>query len=342
VGTKKRIQFRDKSGEQMIIENLYDEILIKPVKDGGNTLYIVSGYASGALATKHMTQVLETMHKQINIRLVIGMFPQITRLQNIPLNHGVFKRLATSDYPTLFECRYVTETPKVHIKAYAWYKNEQPLCGYLGSANYTQLAFSSRQREAVLPCDAVAIKGYFDTLWDNALDCRESKADQLIADFVQSQQIVTETTVPSTINIINTADTNSSSISLLYKGEVPKSSGLNWGIRGDKPSRPSKDEAYIHVPAGIVKTGFFPDMGEEFNVATDDDRTLTLKLVSGDIGKDLHSVPRNKDIGLYFRNRLNLPSGTLITREHLENYGRTNIKFVRINDEEYFLDFSVS
>jgi HKD family nuclease len=54
--------------------------------------------------------------------------------------------------------------PPVHSKVYAWYKNDEPFIGFIGSANYTQKAFGTNQREVMTSSDARDGFNYFESL----------------------------------------------------------------------------------------------------------------------------------------------------------------------------------
>lgn len=58
-------------------------------------------------------------------------------------------------------------------------------------------------------------------------------------------------------------------------------------------------------------------------------------------GKAIHTLHNNSLIGVYFRKRLGVPLGEKVTMEHLIKYGRTYIDFYKIDDENYYMDFSV-
>jgi len=45
--------------------------------------------------------------------------------------------------------------------------------------------------------------------------------------------------------------------------------------------------------------------------------------------------------GEYFRNRLGLPNGAFGSKEDLLKYGRTDVAFYKLDDEQFFMDFSV-
>ncbi len=60
-----------------------------------------------------------------------------------------------------------------------------------------------------------------------------------------------------------------------------------------------------------------------------------------DNGKAIHTPHNNSIIGEYFRKRLGVPLGDPVKMEHLLQYGRTDIDFYKIDDENYYMDFSV-
>lgn len=111
---------------------------------------------------------------------------------------------------------------------------------------------------------------------------------------------------------------------------------MNWGQREHR----NPNEAYIPLPRKIAKSGFFPLDNKHFTVLTDDRHQLILRVEQqGD--KAITTPARNSDLGEYFRNRMNLPNGTFINRSHLDSYGRIDVTFVKLDDETYFMDFSV-
>lgn len=116
---------------------------------------------------------------------------------------------------------------------------------------------------------------------------------------------------------------------------VPQRSGLNWGQR---PGR-EPNQAYLSVPVDIQRSGFFPDRGEEFIVECDDG--FTMKCVrSQDNGKAIESPTDNSIIGIYFRNRLGVRPGHMVTVDHLHAYGRTSVDIHYRNNHLFYLDFS--
>jgi hypothetical protein len=58
-------------------------------------------------------------------------------------------------------------------------------------------------------------------------------------------------------------------------------------------------------------------------------------------GKAIETPDNNSILGLYFRKRLGVRSGYLVTINHLYNYGRTSVDIYYKNHLEYYLDFSI-
>ena len=122
--------------------DLFDKVLINPINSGGNNLFIVSGYATSAMAFHHLN-FLKSQDKDIKINLIVGMCPT----DGLSLsNHLGFQQLVNNDFPRLFNCSYISRPPSVHSKVYAWFQDDRPISAFICSANYTQNAFSNRQK----------------------------------------------------------------------------------------------------------------------------------------------------------------------------------------------------
>ncbi len=118
---------------------------------------------------------------------------------------------------------------------------------------------------------------------------------------------------------------------------VPFRSGLNWGQR---PNR-NQNQAYLSISSDIQRSGFFPEIGVLFNIKCDDGYEM-LCVRAQQNGKGLHSRPSNSILGAYFRKRLNLLDGQLVTIFHLNNYGRQTVDITKRDDGSYYFDFSVA
>ena len=132
-------------------------------------------------------------------------------------------------------------------------------------------------------------------------------------------------------------DNNTVSLSLLSnRGDVPSSSSLNWGQRDKR----DPNQAYIPLPAKVAKTGFFPLNKRYFTVVADDGECFIMRVEQAN-DKAITTPGDNSELGRYFRNRLGLHEGDLVTKRDLEAYGRADIVFKKLDDEHFLMDFSI-
>lgn len=325
----------------MISDDLFKKVLINPAKNGCNELYIVSGYATSAMAFHHL-DLLKTLDKDISINLLVGMCPT----DGISLsNHRGFQQLMEKDFPTNFKCSYIMKNPSVHSKTYSWFSDDKPVFGFVGSANYTQNAFGNKQRELVGSCDPVESKVYFDSLIDDSIYCIHSETENFVKVFhdkyylrrKKAKELLPEIEEIEAFEDI--AGLASLKVSLLDRtGEIQNKAGLNWGQRKGR----DPNQAYIQLSPDVYKSNFFPLKTIHFTVLTDDDKTLICtRAQKNDFGATIETPHNNSLLGEYFRNRLGLPNGSFVKTQDLINYGRTDVTFYKIDDENYYLDFSV-
>ena len=126
---------------------------------------------------------------------------------------------------------------------------------------------------------------------------------------------------------------------LTSRGDVGYGSGINWGIRRNGTKR-EPNQAYIGVPVQVAKSGFFPLEKTHFSAITDDNKQLILRIEQAN-DKALTTPLNNSLLGEYLRNRIGVPNGAFVTKEDLERYGRTDVTFYKIDEEQFFMDFSV-
>ncbi len=321
----------------MFSNDLFENILLDPASQGADHLYVVSGYATAAMAFHHIKSLKE-IDLNIQVDLVVGMCPN----DGLSLsNHEGFKKLVEDDFAGIFECSYVMQRPAVHSKVYIWTKENEPIVGFAGSANYTQNAFRSRQREAMATCDADKAFTYYNELLSDTIYCTHNDAENAIQLYKENyskkkQQLIEQNNFEDTVadHVIGLPKV---SISLLANnGTLPKRSGLNWGQRPEQNRDPN--QAYIRLPSTIYHTDFFPENTIQFTVLTDDGKTIICTRAQQN-GKAIHTPHNNSLIGEYFRSRLGLSSGALVTEGDLMRYGRNDVDFYKIDDETYYMDF---
>lgn len=323
----------------MFTRNLFQSILLDPLKNGADECYIVSGYATSAMVFHHVTQALKK-HNGIKVHLIVGMSP----IDGIAIsNHTGFNKLMLDDFKDFFECNYLVKFPPVHSKVYAWTKNEKPLKSFIGSANYTQTAFNSLQRNCMTEINPDEGYNYFQSLISETIYCTHVEAENLVNIFKDNlykrlvyKRKISDEDIDSPKDFILKGLPHIN-VSLLSKyGTIGDKSGLNWGQR--KKREPN--QAYIRLTSKIYKSDFFPPRKTHFTILTDDNKIIIASRAQ-DNGKAIHTPHNNSLIGQYFRNRLGLFSGQYIEKRHLEEYGRTDVDFYKIDNENYYMDFSV-
>ena len=258
--------------------------------------------------------------------------------------HELFKKLTNNSYRIKFECNYLVETIPVHSKLYTWFKVNEPVCSYIGSANYTQNAFGKYQRELMSSTDPQKGRGYFMELLNEAVECNTETIEEMIDLYETSYKVTRGGTVKKKTKkgkdgIVKTTSVEMPKITISLlddKGRLYERSGLNWGQR---PKR-NPNQAYIRLTSKIYKTDFFPEVAKHFTILTDDGKTL-IGTRAQDNGKAIETPLNNSLLGEYFRNRLGLPNGAKVGKTDLLKYGRTEMDFYKIDDETYFMDFSV-
>jgi hypothetical protein len=322
----------------MIHTDLYNEVLIKPCQEGADNLMIISGLASATMAYSHLKDLIERK-LTAKINLLVGMCPS----DGVSLsNHRGFQSIVNSHakgFKNRFMCSYIYKSHAVHSKLYVWYKHDKIYRTFIGSANYTQNAFY-RQRELMAEIKDNNIEEYSQMMIQDSIYCNNSETEQFVVIHNDANYYRGHIHEDNGIKH-ETKGTKSARVSLLIRrtGEMPKRSGLNWGQR---PGR-NHNQAYLQLPPEIYKSDFFPISPQWFIVHTDDFKYFFCRRAEKDQnGHAIHTPENNSLLGEYFRYRLGLASGAFVTRKHLEQYGRTDVVFTKINEDEFYLDFSVN
>ena len=315
-----------------INEPLVQDVLLEPIRCGADKLIIISGYVSHNMASWHIKKISEQALPPIDISLTVGMCQNDGVTVDV---HEGLKQLSALRDPSYssFSCKYVYQGSPIHSKIYIWLKDGVPFKAFAGSANYTQTGFSSTQREYVVECDPDQAFAYYQSVEDDTIVCNHGEIEEYICLKRNSKidQIEQEST---------TSTTDKVTLSLLTcRGDVGFGSGINWGIRRDGTKR-EPNQAYIAVPATIARSGFFPLNKAHFSAITDDHKQLILR-IEQDGDKAITTPLNNSLLGEYLRNRMGVPNGAFVTKADLERYGRTDVTFYKIDDEQYYMDFSV-
>jgi len=179
-------------------------------------------------------------------------------------------------------------------------------------------------------------KEFYDKIFRGTVNCLNKTIENKLK-FIETKQMFDRIQPKrGKSKKIKDIETKTIRLSLLDKKtkETHRRSGLNWGQREGR----DKNQAYIPIPANILRDGFFPPLKKPFMVLTDDGHELMF-VVAQESGKALHTKENNALLGEYIRKRIDLESGEFVERKHLEKYGCTDISFAKLDEDTYLLDF---
>lgn len=324
----------------MITNDLIKSMFISPIKNGADKLYIVSGYATPNMAF-WLFKNTSNLHP-IDVKLIFG---RAVEGISMPI-HKSFIELSKNPFSKSyrsFSCQYIYQNTPVNANLYLWFKGNMPYVAFTGSANFIQRAFSKSQREIMIECDPYKAADYFEQIEGDSIYCYNSEVEEYIP-------LLSFNNMLDKLNNPDYLGENMIRLSLLNSrtGETHLSAGINWGHRMNHYSKKdgsishrnrNPNEAYIPLPKRIAQSVFFPLGKQHFTVVTDDKKQLTLRVEQqGD--KAITTPKSNALLGEYLRNRLELPNGAFVRRSDLEKYGRTDVTFIKVDEEQYFMNFA--
>lgn len=319
----------------MITADIAETALFLPLRNDVNELYIIAGYATPTMLSWYIENLYHRTRVPIRIVLMIGMVPFDGISASV---HEGFIQLIRGEKPQeveRIECSYIFDAPAVHANVFMWAKDGVPALAYAGSADFVQSAFVGNHRQDVLvECNPTVAMDYYESLIDRSIYAHHNEVEDYVTIYPTHPILDREDGLDRDLDALVRYDRVSLSL-VTRSGEPGGQSGLNWGQR----PRRNPNEAYIPVPREVARSGFFPLEGQHFMAVTDDRHQLLLRVEQqGD--KAITTPARNSDLGEYFRNRLGLPNGAFVTRADLDRYGRTDVVFLKLDEETYYMDFS--
>lgn len=336
----------------MYTENLNQCILIRPAETKKcNSLKIVTGYTDIECITRHLIALSEIDGLgNVFVEMILGMTNNkgLTEKKHKDILNLISRISRNKDMPH-FSCRYKFKGEDIHSKVYVWCKDEKPAFAFCGSANYSMNAFYKR-REAMEDCDATEALNYYNSLLCDTVSCEDSDLTSKLH-FSTSCERSTETDEFNIENLdwkmfAGKTPIDECTVSLLMASgeDTGFGSGLNWGIRKNGTKR-DRDQAYIPYNAKDKKDGFFPlkkNPSEKnnpiFKVVPNDFAPFFMRIAQQG-NKGIHTAENNSLLGQFFREKLGVPSGTFITKEMLENYGKTYVVFRKYKEDLFTLEF---
>lgn len=315
----------------MYTESVAHKLLFEPALAGADQLCILTAHATPSMASWLLKNYDERGIDGVSIQLIIG---TVVEEGISTLFHEGFKELHGKQYlnsSSEFSCSYIYKNSSVQNNIYLWLKNGEPTSAFSGDIEFTQSSILQEQNKEIIVQNLKEAERVFENAANRSVYCNYSEIEEDIRIYKSDIEIR-----EGTANAVNTADKVDLSLLTRRGNETGKRSGLNWGQRGGR----NKNETYIPLPIEIAKSGFFPLNRQHFIVFTDDHCALLLR-VEQQNDKAITTPASNAQLGEYFRKRLGLPNGAYVWKEDLLKYGRTDVSFYKIDDEQFYMDFSV-
>lgn len=310
-------------------DDLVQKYLITPaLSKQVNRLCILATHASPSMVSWLLKTYEENKIFDISVELIIG----DTVDHGIDSNtHEAFRELHGNRYSSKwgnFSCSYLYTPPGFNESWYIWLDNERSLQAFSTSNDFTQSSMLRKNNTIIKEHTASYAYKIYEKIVDRSIFCNHAEVEDYVIIHAPNISLKTNSFIDSEQHVTLSFITRT--------GETGTKSGLNWGQRNNR----NRNEAYIPLPRPIAKSGFFPLNKQHFLVVTDDHHMLQLR-VEQQNDKAITTPASNALLGEYFRNRLGLANGAYVSIKDLNNYGRTDVTFYKIDDEQYFMDFSV-
>lgn len=321
-------------------------------------LYIISGYV-GPHPVKQLVDL------PIKSTLVYGMYGEQGINQTL---HSTLIEIQSNST----NINIVYSTIPIHSKCYIWRNNKEIKHALIGSANFSTNGLTTPYKEVLAETTIDTFKplsNYINYIEDHTISCMNLNIS-----------IDKKSTVHTNINAILDQNTENKSFGdhicqaplYVYNNnvkEVPKNSGLNWGMAKLNGAHVNIDDAYIKISSDMIYKHplLFPakQIGPTQNVIRRghrhndnieiiwDDGTNMIGLLEGSIlkkigntnilfPKQISTSPKKSILGRYIRERLGIDSGIMITMEHLQKYGRDTIDISLLGEGIYYFNFSTT
>lgn len=339
----------------MYTENFEDKILFTPARKDGeacNHLKIITAFTDVERISSHLIKLYDGRNKEyvsgIKIDIILGMIKGagLTQKKHKKIC-SLIKRLNSVAGMPRITCNYIVEGKQVHSKVYVWCKGRKAIKAFNGSANYTMNAFFVR-RECMDSCDPEAANRYFKSLLLDTINCFDKTVKEKVS-FSSKKNVEEDIDNTNLENLswehyqnVEPVDTLEVSLLKADGSDTGYGSGVNWGIRKNGYKR-NRNQAYIPYNMADHKEGFFPSINScgvypVFKVVTKDYDAFYMRQAQAN-GKALETPESNAIIGEWIRHKLGIPDGMYITKQMLEEYGKTKVLFKKYRDGIYTVEY---
>ncbi len=337
-------------------KKLNNEICMRHHTNNADSLLILGGYIG-------LNPVKNISEEGINVDVVYGAFQKANFNQKRHDQYvSITKKTSTKVY---YSNQYY------HSKIYCWIKNDTPIDILVGSANFSSSGLENDYQEFLTTISHTDFKDTFDYMnfcLRNSTLCNKASApvnirtsQNLVINANQISQLLIKNSKPLD-KIISLSPPKARIFCGDSRGNISSGgSGINWG---HGQGNTNVNDSYIRLGVDLIKAipELFPNKGINPNIGKgqsfkssrqvadgifDDGEVMQLSFEQkgpesgqGNYYKALTSWPNKSILGAYLRKRLKVSSGSKVDYSHFLNYGRDCIDIEKIDDGQYYLDFS--
>lgn len=313
----------------MIITNLYQNVIEKEFKSN-DSIDIISGYASGDFLKKVLSSC-----PGINIELYLGMSQEGISYSN----HKIFREISRG-YPNV-NVYYQIRGNKNHMKIYCLSNKGVFNKSFVGSANFTDNGFGLNKE--ILIVSKYSFNVVFEDQKKNSLLCTDDNIEKYINIYTDDIDYNDEANKEECREDVFRAKENrliAARNRAHYKYfkefeiEIIKSNDRNWSSTGINSSL-YNEESHILIGTKLFYENALPrdtelmmetHLGEELKFTVSSRYRDALFFVDIDIYE-------------YLRDKAGLTTRKPISRSDLQKKNCNNIKFIRLDELRYYIEF---
>lgn len=313
---------------------------------------IATGYMSQDIIDKYFIKALEIASNGGVVKLLLGMafYEGVTRKKL-----EIAKRLSTDLKSINDNCGvYVAHNRRYHGKLFKFSKSDEAKY-YIGSSNYSTSGLRTNI-EATARIEDSKLKGEIESFLSFLFSYKEctriENAEIVSPGTTEYRQRLTATDL-SDLEKYDSKNINIDSLQYfdydLSRISNSMKSSLNAYFAKGRLNRTTGKiaprgwyEGALIAPVNLINNPLYPH--GEFKAFTDDGYIIPLA-TRGQNDKNIESLGNLKLLGMWIKTRLQakgaLKEFTPVTEETLDAYGRDSIRFYKISEKEYYLDFGV-
>ena len=163
----------------MFTEDIAEKILMNPLREGADELYVAASYATHTMLSWFLTNLELHQHQTLRIAMMVGLVPYNHLSVTV---HDGFCALVRQPYPSQVErveCSYLYDFPAFHGNLYVWKKNGELFKAFMGSAPFIQSALTQHNvQESMTECDPEEAWTLYDSLVGRSIYCNHAEIEE--------------------------------------------------------------------------------------------------------------------------------------------------------------------